>query len=104
MADVNNIVITGTIFDNPKFYSIKGSTLTVVYFTLACNRGAKKLDPGYMFNVTATLKKTELSSISRGARVCVTGYIRNSTDDGIEKTVIHSQEIISLPIDREVYP
>jgi hypothetical protein len=104
MADVNTNVISGTIFDNPKFFSIKGSTLTVVYFTLACNRGVKKLDPGYMFNVTATLKRTELSFVSRGARVCVTGYLRNSTDDGIEKAVIHSNELISLPIDREVYP
>ena len=102
MADVNTCVISGTIFDNPKFFSIKASTLTVVYFTLSCNRGVKKFDPGYMFSVVATLKKLELSSISRGARVCVTGFLKNSTDDGIEKSVINAREIVPLPVDRSI--
>lgn len=100
MADVNTCVISGTIFDSPRFFSIKASTLTVVYFTLSCNRGVKKFDPNYMFNVTATLKKNEISFVSRGARVCVTGVLKNSTDEGIEKTVIHCREVIPLPVDK----
>lgn len=100
MADVNNIVITGTIFDTPRFFSIKESTLTVVYFTLACHKGAKRFDPKYMFNVTATMKRGDLKYVSKGARVAIMGGISNSTDDGIEKTIIQGREILPLPVDK----
>lgn len=99
MADVNNIVITGTIFDKPRFFGIASSSLTVVYFTLACNKGTKKFDPKYMFGVSATMKKHELQYICKGARLAVTGHIANNTDEGIEKTIIHGREIIPLPVE-----
>lgn len=99
MADVNNIVITGTIFDNPKFYSIRESTLTVVTFSLSCNRTNKNFDPKFTFTVTATLKKPELKHIFRGTRVAVTGYISNTIDEGIEKTIIHGREILPMPVE-----
>lgn len=99
-ADVNNITITGTIFDTPKFYAIPQSQLVVCDFTLACNRGVKKFDPRHMFSVNGTLKKANIQYISRGARVAITGFILNVIDQGIEKTVITCRELIPLPIDK----
>lgn len=99
-SDVNSIVITGTIFDNPKFFGIKASTLTVAHFTLSCNKGVKRFDPKYMFSVVATLKRGELKFITKGARVACTGHITKMDDEGMEKVVVHCRELLPFPIDR----
>ena len=97
MMDVNNIVISGIIVDSPKFVTIKESTKVVATFRINCDRSPKSFDPSFTFNVTSVIGRLDISKILRGARVMIVGYISNTVEEGIEKTVIHGRELLPFP-------